>query len=100
MICGFTCDDLAAMFKELKTLGVVVRDLSDQLNKVVRRPPLKAFCKREFAQILQGGKRHFVCMYVSLFSYQCLSGVMLDRVRRDNFSLRGKAIEAVESCLF
>uniref|UniRef100_A0AAY4BUK0 Thrombospondin-1 n=1 Tax=Denticeps clupeoides TaxID=299321 RepID=A0AAY4BUK0_9TELE len=31
MICGFSCDDLAAMFKELKTLGVVVRDLSHQV---------------------------------------------------------------------
>ena len=50
MICGFTCDDLAAMFKELKTLGVVVRDLSDQLNKVVRRL-LSPVAKRVFCKI-------------------------------------------------
>lgn len=36
MICGYTCDDLASMFKELKTLGVMVKDLTDKLRKVVR----------------------------------------------------------------
>lgn len=38
------------MFKELKTLGVVVRDLSDQLNKVVRRL-LSPVAKRVFCKI-------------------------------------------------
>lgn len=37
MICGYTCEDLASMFKELKTLGVMVKDLSDKLRKVVRK---------------------------------------------------------------
>uniref|UniRef100_A0AAR2JR80 Thrombospondin 1b n=1 Tax=Pygocentrus nattereri TaxID=42514 RepID=A0AAR2JR80_PYGNA len=37
MICGFSCDDLASMFKELKGLGVVVQELSNELRKVVRR---------------------------------------------------------------
>lgn len=36
MICGYTCEDLASMFKELKTLGVMVKDLTDKLRKVVR----------------------------------------------------------------
>lgn len=34
-ICGFSCDDLASMFKELKGLGVVVKQLSNQLHQVV-----------------------------------------------------------------
>ncbi|KAL7888340.1 hypothetical protein AOLI_G00033140 [Acnodon oligacanthus] len=34
MICGFSCDDLASMFKELKGLGVVVQELSNELRKV------------------------------------------------------------------
>uniref|UniRef100_A0A673IWW5 Thrombospondin-1 n=1 Tax=Sinocyclocheilus rhinocerous TaxID=307959 RepID=A0A673IWW5_9TELE len=34
MICGFSCEDLAAMFKELKGLGVVVQELSNELRKV------------------------------------------------------------------
>ncbi|KAG7328117.1 hypothetical protein KOW79_008061 [Hemibagrus wyckioides] len=33
-ICGFSCDDLASMFKELKGLGVVVKQLSNQLHQV------------------------------------------------------------------
>uniref|UniRef100_A0A8C8FI28 Thrombospondin-1 n=1 Tax=Oncorhynchus tshawytscha TaxID=74940 RepID=A0A8C8FI28_ONCTS len=31
MICGFSCEDLAGMFKELKGLGVVVKELSNEL---------------------------------------------------------------------
>lgn len=34
-ICGFSCEDLAGMFKELKGLGVVVKQLSNQLHQVV-----------------------------------------------------------------
>ncbi|CAB1339848.1 unnamed protein product [Coregonus sp. 'balchen'] len=34
MICGFSCEDLAGMFKELKGLGVVVKELSNELRKV------------------------------------------------------------------
>ncbi|CDQ92366.1 unnamed protein product [Oncorhynchus mykiss] len=37
MICGFSCEDLAGMFKELKGLGVVVKELSNELRKVVRK---------------------------------------------------------------
>ncbi|XP_060789941.1 thrombospondin-1-like [Neoarius graeffei] len=33
-ICGFSCEDLAGMFKELKGLGVVVKQLSNQLHQV------------------------------------------------------------------
>uniref|UniRef100_A0A8C8FJK9 Thrombospondin 1b n=1 Tax=Oncorhynchus tshawytscha TaxID=74940 RepID=A0A8C8FJK9_ONCTS len=32
MICGFSCEDLAGMFKELKGLGVVVKELSNELD--------------------------------------------------------------------
>uniref|UniRef100_A0A9J8CF79 Thrombospondin 1a n=1 Tax=Cyprinus carpio carpio TaxID=630221 RepID=A0A9J8CF79_CYPCA len=35
-ICGFSCDDLSSMFKELKGLGMVVKQLSDELRQVVR----------------------------------------------------------------
>uniref|UniRef100_A0A8B9KLT5 Thrombospondin-1 n=1 Tax=Astyanax mexicanus TaxID=7994 RepID=A0A8B9KLT5_ASTMX len=34
MICGFSCEDLLSMFKELKSLGVVVQELSNELRKV------------------------------------------------------------------
>lgn len=34
-ICGFSCEDLSSMFKELKGLGVVVKQLSNQLHQVV-----------------------------------------------------------------
>lgn len=34
-VCGFSCEDIASMFKELKGLGVVVKQLSDELRKVV-----------------------------------------------------------------
>lgn len=37
MICGFSCEELAGMFKELRGLGVVVQELSKELRKVVRR---------------------------------------------------------------
>ncbi|XP_072545873.1 thrombospondin-1-like isoform X2 [Salminus brasiliensis] len=33
-ICGFSCEDLASMFKELKGLGVVVKQLSNELRQV------------------------------------------------------------------
>uniref|UniRef100_A0A6Q2XVT9 Thrombospondin 1b n=1 Tax=Esox lucius TaxID=8010 RepID=A0A6Q2XVT9_ESOLU len=36
MICGFSCEDLAGMFKEMKGLAVVVKELSNELRKVVR----------------------------------------------------------------
>lgn len=35
-ICGFSCDDLSSMFKELKGLGMVVKQLSNDLRQVVR----------------------------------------------------------------
>ncbi|CAL8295148.1 unnamed protein product [Arctogadus glacialis] len=34
-VCGFSCDDISGMFKELKGLGVVVKQLSEALHKVV-----------------------------------------------------------------
>uniref|UniRef100_A0A6Q2XMY7 Thrombospondin-1 n=1 Tax=Esox lucius TaxID=8010 RepID=A0A6Q2XMY7_ESOLU len=34
MICGFSCEDLAGMFKEMKGLAVVVKELSNELRKV------------------------------------------------------------------
>uniref|UniRef100_A0A671WSE7 Thrombospondin-1 n=1 Tax=Sparus aurata TaxID=8175 RepID=A0A671WSE7_SPAAU len=34
-VCGFSCEDIASMFKELKGLGVVVKQLSNELSKVV-----------------------------------------------------------------
>lgn len=36
MVCGFSCEDLISMFKELKTLGVVVKELSNDLRQLVR----------------------------------------------------------------
>ncbi|XP_056092704.1 thrombospondin-1-like [Rhinichthys klamathensis goyatoka] len=33
-ICGFSCDDLTSMFTELKGLGVVVKQLSNELRQV------------------------------------------------------------------
>lgn len=39
MVCGFSCEDLISMFKELKGLGVVVKDLSNKLRQLVRREP-------------------------------------------------------------
>lgn len=35
-VCGFSCEDIASIFKELKGLGVVVKQLSNELHKVVR----------------------------------------------------------------
>lgn len=37
MVCGFSCEDLLSMFKELKGLGVVVKELSNELRKLVRK---------------------------------------------------------------
>uniref|UniRef100_A0A4W5N371 Thrombospondin-1 n=1 Tax=Hucho hucho TaxID=62062 RepID=A0A4W5N371_9TELE len=34
-VCGFTCEDITSMFKELKGLGVIVKQLSNELNRVV-----------------------------------------------------------------
>ncbi|XP_069008144.1 thrombospondin-1-like isoform X2 [Embiotoca jacksoni] len=33
-VCGFSCDDIAGMFKELRGLNVVVKQLSNELQKV------------------------------------------------------------------
>uniref|UniRef100_A0A8C6U694 Thrombospondin 1a n=1 Tax=Neogobius melanostomus TaxID=47308 RepID=A0A8C6U694_9GOBI len=35
-VCGLSCEDITSMFKELKGLGVVVKQLSNELRKVVR----------------------------------------------------------------
>uniref|UniRef100_A0A8C7YKS2 Thrombospondin 1b n=1 Tax=Oryzias sinensis TaxID=183150 RepID=A0A8C7YKS2_9TELE len=37
MVCGFSCEDLISMFKELKGLGVVVKELSNELRQLVRK---------------------------------------------------------------
>uniref|UniRef100_A0A3B3B7R9 Thrombospondin 1b n=1 Tax=Oryzias melastigma TaxID=30732 RepID=A0A3B3B7R9_ORYME len=34
MVCGFSCEDLISMFKELKGLGVVVKELSNELRQL------------------------------------------------------------------
>lgn len=39
MVCGISCEDLVRMFKELRGLGVVVKELSKELRQLVRRPP-------------------------------------------------------------
>lgn len=39
MVCGFSCEDLISMFKELKGLGVVVKELSNELRQLVRKKP-------------------------------------------------------------
>uniref|UniRef100_A0AAQ6A0U9 Thrombospondin 1b n=1 Tax=Amphiprion ocellaris TaxID=80972 RepID=A0AAQ6A0U9_AMPOC len=39
MVCGFSCEDLVSMFKELKGLGVVVKELSNELRQLVRKKP-------------------------------------------------------------
>lgn len=48
MVCGFSCEDLISMFKELKSLGVVVKELSNELRQLVREQSrrLVAGCKR------------------------------------------------------
>ncbi|XP_069574804.1 thrombospondin-1-like isoform X1 [Brachyistius frenatus] len=33
-VCGFSCDDIAGMFKELRGLNVVIKQLSNELQKV------------------------------------------------------------------
>uniref|UniRef100_A0A3Q2UGA8 Thrombospondin-1 n=1 Tax=Fundulus heteroclitus TaxID=8078 RepID=A0A3Q2UGA8_FUNHE len=33
-VCGFSCDDIASMFKELRGLNVIVKQLSNELQKV------------------------------------------------------------------
>lgn len=42
MICGFSCEDLISMFKELKSLGVVVKELSNELRQLVSNPELSS----------------------------------------------------------
>ena len=37
MLCGFSCEDLASMFKELRSLGVVVKELPNELRQLVSR---------------------------------------------------------------
>lgn len=48
MVCGFSCEDLISMFKELKSLGVVVKELSNELRQLVREESrrLPAGCMR------------------------------------------------------
>lgn len=36
MVCGFSCEDLTSMFKELKSLGVVVKEVTNELRQLVR----------------------------------------------------------------
>uniref|UniRef100_A0A674BBU2 Thrombospondin-1 n=1 Tax=Salmo trutta TaxID=8032 RepID=A0A674BBU2_SALTR len=33
-VCGFSCEDITSMFKELKGLGVIVKQLSNELNRM------------------------------------------------------------------
>uniref|UniRef100_A0A671WFP5 Thrombospondin 1 n=1 Tax=Sparus aurata TaxID=8175 RepID=A0A671WFP5_SPAAU len=56
MVCGFSCEDLVSMFKELKGLGVVVKELSNELRQLVRRKPTR----------LSGGRLLPVCLCVCL----------------------------------
>uniref|UniRef100_A0AAY4BV54 Thrombospondin-1 n=1 Tax=Denticeps clupeoides TaxID=299321 RepID=A0AAY4BV54_9TELE len=35
-VCGFSCEDLASMFKEVKGLGLVVKQLSNELREVTK----------------------------------------------------------------
>lgn len=44
MVCGFSCEDLISMFKELKGLGVVVKELSNELRQLVRKKPRPSAC--------------------------------------------------------
>lgn len=46
MICGFSCEDLISMFKELKSLGVVVKELSNELRQLVSDSGLSDDCFR------------------------------------------------------
>ncbi|KAJ7989100.1 hypothetical protein DPEC_G00316030 [Dallia pectoralis] len=39
-VCGFSCEDIAGMFQELKGLGVVVKQLSNELSKVTLQSQL------------------------------------------------------------
>uniref|UniRef100_A0A6Q2YXZ7 Thrombospondin-1 n=1 Tax=Esox lucius TaxID=8010 RepID=A0A6Q2YXZ7_ESOLU len=39
-VCGFSCEDIASMFKELKGLGVVVKQLSNELSRVTQESQL------------------------------------------------------------
>ncbi|XP_058471732.1 thrombospondin-1-like [Solea solea] len=39
-VCGFSCEDIASMFKELRGLGVVVNQLSNELHKVSKESSL------------------------------------------------------------
>uniref|UniRef100_A0AAY4BS59 Thrombospondin-1 n=1 Tax=Denticeps clupeoides TaxID=299321 RepID=A0AAY4BS59_9TELE len=41
-VCGFSCEDLASMFKEVKGLGLVVKQLSNELREVVRKETICA----------------------------------------------------------
>uniref|UniRef100_A0A3B5KP37 Thrombospondin 1b n=1 Tax=Xiphophorus couchianus TaxID=32473 RepID=A0A3B5KP37_9TELE len=40
MVCGFSCEDLISMFKELKGLGVVVKELSNELRQLTNENKL------------------------------------------------------------
>uniref|UniRef100_A0A674BBV6 Thrombospondin-1 n=1 Tax=Salmo trutta TaxID=8032 RepID=A0A674BBV6_SALTR len=39
-VCGFSCEDITSMFKELKGLGVIVKQLSNELNRVNKESTL------------------------------------------------------------
>lgn len=55
MVCGFSCEDLISMFKELKILGVVVKELSNDLRQLVRE---------QSRRLVTGCKRLPICLSV------------------------------------
>lgn len=70
MICGFSCEDLISMFKELKSLGVVVKELSNELRQLVSDSELlencfsplqiiSLFLYLQFHQVVKSVKNHF-----------------------------------------
>lgn len=61
MVCGFSCEDLISMFKELKTLGVVVKELSNELRQLVRS-----------SKLLLNGLKLAACSLQSLLSVHYL----------------------------
>uniref|UniRef100_A0A672FDK2 Thrombospondin-1-like n=1 Tax=Salarias fasciatus TaxID=181472 RepID=A0A672FDK2_SALFA len=73
MVCGFSCEDLVSMFKELKGLGVVVKELSNELRQLVRRKPkLPSACWMSiqllfFPVYVETSVRLFYCLPFPLF---------------------------------
>lgn len=57
MICGFSCEDLISMFKELKSLGVVVKELSNELRQLVSN-----------SELFEDGVRLFQIAYNFIFN--------------------------------